>query len=604
MSSKKYKDERPMNTVNKIKGILNSMGFYPKETMWKNSVKNYYSLSVMIEGTNISTNGKGTTKEYALASAYAELMERIQNQTFFRLNTDLSSSSYRYMNFYYTPDEKYMSIDALLNDNNEWIKTQFCNMKKDIDKKYILEKWRHISFEKVNCDFVCIPYVNLMTNNTSHIPIKMLAKMYMSNGMCAGNTKEEALVQGLSEVFERASNKEVVLKKLTPPTIPQSYIAKFPRVYNMIKNIKELGNYNIIVKDCSLDKGYPVLAVIFINRDNQTYFVKFGSHPVFEIALERCLTELLQGQSIFNMQGVKEFSYNQLIEDENENLLGILVNGSGYYPTELFLDKPSYEFSEFDDLSNYNNKELLKYMLDLLDSKNHEVYVRDVSFLGFPSYSIIVPNLSEIDKIDDIQSIDLYINYVKIKRRIRKLQFIADCEIEKLIDLLVEGNMNGPVSVMKCIGLDTSGNFAWYYNDMNLFISALYYKLGDFSNSHKYFCYYLNTSMVNNSNMYLYTYYKCVRDYIAAKSDNLDDDIIIKRLRNFYSVNTIKKAMSEFADNDIFKQFGLMRCWDCKNCEFYKNCNYPNIDKAYRVLKYQCSMNNPTQDDLKYTYCR
>lgn len=489
-----------------------------------------------------------------------------------------------------------------MKNKNEWIEYKFKSIKSNIDKDKLLRMWKKISYERVNCDFVCLPYINLMSNKISYIPIKMLTKMYMSNGMCAGNTKEEAIVQGLSEVFERVCNKEVILEKLTPPTVPISYIKNFPRVYNMIKSIKECGKYNIIVKDCSLNKKYPVLAVIYINKESQTYFVKFGSHPIFEIALERCLTELLQGQNIYNMKGVKEFSYKQSIKDEEQNLLGILVNGSGYYPSELFLQEHSYKFKPWEDLSKYNNKELLTYMLDLIYDNGYEVYVRDVSYLGFPSYSVIVPNFSEIDEIDDLKSLESYIDFVSIKRRIRKLKNIADCEIEKLIYLLEKWKMNGPISAMKLIGLNTNSGFSWHYNDMNLFIFTLYYKLRDYKNAHKYFNEYLDTFMVSINNVGMYKYYKCVRDYIGCKIDNLSEETIINRLKLFYSIDMIKQVISEFKCDDLYDKFGIMNCFDCRNCKFKTNCNHLNIENVYKILKYQYKLNPPSQNNLKYTY--
>ena len=51
--------------------------------------------------------------------------------------------------------------------------------------------------------------------------------------------------------------------------------------------------------------------------------IKFGSHPIFELALERTLTELLQGQDVRNMKGVKEFSYKNPIDNEVANLIGM-----------------------------------------------------------------------------------------------------------------------------------------------------------------------------------------------------------------------------------------------------------------------------------------
>ena len=46
-----------------------------------------------------------------------------------------------------------------------------------------------------------------------------------SNGMCAGNTPAEALVQGLSEIFERYAIQEVLAGNIIPPDIPPEGIA-------------------------------------------------------------------------------------------------------------------------------------------------------------------------------------------------------------------------------------------------------------------------------------------------------------------------------------------------------------------------------------------
>ena len=50
-----------------------------EENWKKKSSVNTYSLRLCIKGTNIGQNGKGMTKEFALASAYAEFLERYQN---------------------------------------------------------------------------------------------------------------------------------------------------------------------------------------------------------------------------------------------------------------------------------------------------------------------------------------------------------------------------------------------------------------------------------------------------------------------------------------------------------------------------------------------
>ena len=73
-----FKDDSPLDTVKKIKGILKSYGIETEEKWMDSGVPYCYSLRVSVYGTVFGTNGKGVTKELALASGYGELMERLQ----------------------------------------------------------------------------------------------------------------------------------------------------------------------------------------------------------------------------------------------------------------------------------------------------------------------------------------------------------------------------------------------------------------------------------------------------------------------------------------------------------------------------------------------
>ncbi|MFT5873377.1 MAG: ribosomal protein S12 methylthiotransferase accessory factor [Clostridium sp.] len=596
----KYKDELPENTISKIKNILNNLGLIPIESDWKNSAKDFFSLSVSIKGTNISTNGKGTTAIFATASAYAELMERLQNQSFFRLSQDLSSEAFSYESFYYAPDEKYMSIDDVLNSEDDWVKIQMSKVRRDIDKNELLKKWKKLSFEDVLSDFVALPYLNLFSNRLSYIPVKMISKMYMSNGMCAGNSKEEALVQGLSEVFERVANRIILLNKMVPPTVPREYIKNFPRIDRMIMELENSGNYQVIVKDCSLGKMYPVVGVILINKMDQTYFVKFGSHPIVEIALERTLTELLQGQDIRFMRGVKEFSYKNTIDSEKNNLIGILVNGSGYYPSEFFSSNFSYEFKPFENLQGWSNKELLSYLLNILKSEGYNIFARDVSYLGFPSFHIIVPGFSEVENIDDIESLDEYAGYVSLKKMMRNVNSVSDEELTENMNYIKNYKIGGLTPVAQFISLHTKGDFPWFYSSIDLFKVAAYYKFGDFVNAYKIFDDFLKNIDQATADRELFIYYKCVRDYIGTQIDNLSVKESISLLEVFYPISMIKKVYYQFENHElIFKHFGYMNCWNCEECDVKDKCSYKEIEKVYKILKHQYAVNPVNQLNLK-----
>lgn len=76
-----YKDSVPEITVERIKTAIESLGYSLKEEWSKENAAGTYSLRLSIDlpGIEIGSNGKGSTVEYARASAYGELCERLEN---------------------------------------------------------------------------------------------------------------------------------------------------------------------------------------------------------------------------------------------------------------------------------------------------------------------------------------------------------------------------------------------------------------------------------------------------------------------------------------------------------------------------------------------
>ncbi|HWR44857.1 YcaO-like family protein [Sporomusa sp.] len=589
LSACKYKDDLPLKTITKIRNILMNLNILTVETGWKNSADGFYSVSVTISNTKLATNGKGTTYEYALASAYAELMERLQNQAFFRLNYDLKEEALGYQGFYYAPDEQRISMDDFLNSNEEWSSIQINKTPMDMDVQELLKKWQQVSYEKVPSDFIALPYLNISSGRISHIPIKMVSKMYMSNGMCAGNTAEEALVQGLSEVLERYVNMRMLVDEITPPDIPLEYLKQHPSIYQMIQEIENSGNFEVIMKDCSLGQGLPVVGVIFINKDDQSYFIKFGSHPIFAIAAERTLTELLQGQEVRDMMGMKEFFYRSPVYEEHANVLEILVNGSGYYPSRFFASKSSYDFTEFPDIKADSNKQLLEYLFNLIKGNGHQIFVRDNSFLGFPSFHIIVPGMSEIERFFDTKPIDEYAQYNKVKEYIRKLPQITVTEADEIIKFFSKIPYHNESSIANILDLTIKEPLPWYYVKIDLFLSALHYRKGDFTNAYYAIDRFLDFSRRMQQGVFnrgLFNFFKCVRDYFGARADGMEESDIISLLNEFYPIPMVQGVVNEFNSMDrLFNIFGYLPCWQCQECNYNEGCSYIEHEKVYKALK-------------------
>ncbi|SDF51009.1 YcaO-like family protein [Sporomusa acidovorans] len=601
-STCKYKDDLPLKTITKIRNILTDLNILAVETGWKNSADGFYSVTVTIRNTNLATNGKGTTHEYALASAYAELMERLQNQAFFRLNYDLREDALGYQGFFYAPDEQLVSMEDFLNSNEEWPSIQFNKTPRDTDIQELLQKWQQVSYEKIPADFIALPYLNMNSGRISHIPIKMVSKMYMSNGMCAGNTTEEALVQGLSEVLERYVNMRILVEEITPPDIPLEFLKQHPSIYRMIQEIEKSGNFEVIMKDCSLGQGFPVVAVIFLNKDDQSYFVKFGSHPIFDIAAERTLTELLQGQEVRDMMGTKEFFYRSPVNEDHENVLGILVNGSGYYPTRFFTANYSYDFTEFPAIEADSNKQLLEYLFSLIKGSGHQIFVRDNSFLGFPSFHIIVPGMSEIEQFFDIKPIDEYAKYNKTKEYIRNLPELTQAEADEIIQFFCSIPYHKGSSIANILNLTIKKSLPWYYVKIDLFLSALHYWKGDFVNAYYALERFLDFSRHMQSGVFergLYNFYKCIRDYFGARADGMEGGDIVTLLSKFYPVPMVQGVIDEFGSvEQFFDVFGYFSCWCCEKCDYSEGCSYIEHEKIYKILKEEYAKKQVNQATL------
>ena len=124
MYNTRYKDKNPIETVNNIKNILSKLGVRIEETEIESGVGTY---STQIKGYYNDTfigfsNGKGSTKEFALASGYAEFMERIQNMlqtvsvatfspTVFGENSKIKFLAHK--------NEKYLTPEEVINSNGE-----------------------------------------------------------------------------------------------------------------------------------------------------------------------------------------------------------------------------------------------------------------------------------------------------------------------------------------------------------------------------------------------------------------------------------------------------------------------------------------------------
>ena len=395
---KHYKERSPIETVKEIQTILERIQLPVEEKWIEQSEINTFTVRIVIKGTNIGTNGKGVSKELARASGYGEFMERLENNLLYpRQWTDCERE---------VPDRKEWTINEYISQDSVYLDSYF--KARGLQNASIEEKTQYFSeMEIVQHNYFggntvsVIPFFNARTRELEYLPMFVYPNYFGSNGMCAGNTKAEALVQGLSEIVERFVQKKCFMESLSLPDIPDKEIQKDPYIWERISAIRNLNDIEVYLKDASLGGRYPVVAMISIMKNSGKFGVKFGCHPIISIAMERTLTEATQGQKLrdFSLSSQLDFSNSEVLEGYNlENAMKV---GVSQYPYQFLSKNPSFQYSCFPDWTKYSNEEILHIWTNELLKEGWDILIRDVSWLDFPAYQILVPGISETRSYQD-----------------------------------------------------------------------------------------------------------------------------------------------------------------------------------------------------------
>lgn len=437
LQARRYKEVTPKETVEKLKGLLEKLGIEVEEKWSKESSVGTYSLRICIKGTDIGQNGKGMTKEFAMASGYAEFFERLQNGMF-RFRMEKPTKELPFIN---SPDEKKLSSEELMARNNSFLENILKqNGKENLNKNEKIECIKEILNEKSNLvekeNYVSLPYYSVKNKDIEYIPDRLFSYLFDTNGMCAGNSPEEALIEGLSEILERYAGMKIFKNKITLPEIPDSYIEKFPKVRKMVEKLKENEEYYFKLVDCSFGGKYPVAGLYIIEKNTGRFGFKMGAHPDYGIAMERCFTEAAQGRDIYEYAKTCLFDFYG--EDtKNRNLTEFIFADLSLVPYEVIGEKPDYEFKEMPDVSNLDNKTILRNLVNSILDDGNDILIRNLSTLGFPTFSIAIPGMSEISFDPNATYFNVFVTMQSLMKNIQNINSNNIKDVIKMMEVIV-----------------------------------------------------------------------------------------------------------------------------------------------------------------------
>ncbi len=435
----RYKEVKPEETVARLKKILKENNIEVEEQWREKSSAGTYSLRLCIKGTNIGQNGKGMTKEFAEASAYSEFFERYQNGILkFRIEEPTKEIPFKV-----APDEKNMNVEELEKENNAFFNNIIArnNMKNatNDEKVKLLQKIfnEETSLIEPEKEHLVLPYYSVKTKKLIHIPYKLNSYLYDTNGMCAGNSPEEALIEGLSEILERYVALKIFKEKVNLPEIPNSYLERYPKVKKMIDKFADEEEYIFKLIDCTFGGKYPVAGLYIIQKNTGKFGFKLGAHPDYGIAMERCFTEAAQGRDIYEYSQMCMFDFNDEKIDKNSNMIDFLFSDLSTMPYQLIGEKPEYEFTPIEDISELNNKQILKKLVNSILNDGFDILVRDVSIFNFPSYSILIPGMSEVTFDPDASRFNKFSIMQKLLMNFENINLSNIDDVTKIMEIIV-----------------------------------------------------------------------------------------------------------------------------------------------------------------------
>ena len=442
-------------TIANMTGILSSLGINIEIASWRNQVPHVWSVHIRDADSPLCyTNGKGATKDAALASALGEYLERISNNYFYNdyfLGSDMANAE-----FVHYPNEKWFSLTA---DDSipEGLMDATLLAAYDNDGEL---KGSHLIDTNSGCverGICALPYVRQSDQETVYIPVNLIGNLFVSNGMSAGNTKYEARVQCLSEIFERAVKNQIITEEITLPDVPMSVLEKFPKIVEGIKKLEEAG-FPVLVKDASLGGKFPVMCVTLMNPRNGGVFASFGAHPRFEVALERSLTELLQGRSFEGMNDTFPPTFNECAVREHNNIVDHFIDSTGVISWKFFSEKADFEFAAW-DFSGTTEQEY-NYLMNILNELGKEVYIADYEELGAKACRILVPDYSEIYQADDLVW-DNHNKSLEYREDILNIHELNEQQLEDLIERLEDSELDNYMPVSELIGIAFDETSVW-----------------------------------------------------------------------------------------------------------------------------------------------
>lgn len=609
---KAYKALPPLETINHAREILNQCDLFTLERHYRFPATGVACCRVWLGDEDIAelqvgTNGKGMNARYALASAYGELLERLQNGALFPMRqrrfampntgaetTELFRRAMAEKNaellFQFAPDERWLTPGEAAAECGDVVAEMFGIAEADVPALMV----RVTEGEKTPC----VPFYSVSEKQTRWLPMELLWSACGTNGMCAGNAPREALIQGVSEILERYAIRLLYVENTPPPIVPPSVFAG-TEILNRLEAMREAGmQYEI--RDCSMGRGLPVIGLRLIRQDGTQAF-HLGADPSPITALERCLTELFQGRPEDNERRYHRGGIGNKPDKEADHVRQALYYGhfmesvsSGFGAWPDCVSEQGAPFAGFTHPVSRSDEDDLDYLMRLVSGMGRRLFVRNNAYLGFPAYIAFIPGMSEIDFLFDAPRMNDLLAWSALVREQKTLLNLPNAEgdaLKRLANALKEAEANCLTDEFQpgkwFLAHEATPPFA---RDRHAFSAVLYGCAGLFADAAAQMDEYLNTEASQDAPRRLCM---VMRDGWRMRAGGETKETAIAKLTAVYG-----KELAEAAMNWRFRGEEWPSCFDCEQCGVQNNCRFEALCRLQRRAQEQMALNPAKQEDL------
>jgi ribosomal protein S12 methylthiotransferase accessory factor len=552
------KDLSLEETIEKATSLLSAIGLSVEAVSWLNPAPNCWSVHIQsIACPHLYTNGKGTSRLASLASGLGEFIERLATNLFFAdyFLEDVDQHS----TFCFYPDEAWFtpgnggSIPTYNQDGIELL-TEYLRAFYNPDEELTFSHLCDSNTSTMHQGISALPFQLLANGETIYFPVSLLNNLYVSNGMAAGNSPAECCSQALSEIIERYVKNIVIAEGISLPDVPSARLKKYPKVCSILDTLSGQ-KLSVRVKDASLGGQFPVICVLVADPDSGGVFAAFGANCRFETAVERTLTELLQGRNLDQFRSFQAPCHDLDRVADPYNLESHFIDSDGLLSWNMFKDKADFDFTSW-DFDGTTEQEFYQ-LQHLITGQGWQIYRAEYLHCGMYSCRMLVPGMSEIYPIDDM----VWNNKgtgAQLRPYLLRLPDLNRKELDLLADLLETLGLGDQQLIFPMIGVLFDEQSNWAALRIGELKAMIYLAQKRQEEALVWCSWCLDYGALPPERMRLYRLLQSLLNFHMAGNDAHD---FSQSLRFFYQEKELHEATSIIAGTTKFSGLNFAQTW-------------------------------------------